>query len=199
MLVRLASKGVEAGLQDNYAYGYAGTVTVAARSIALTGVSAAGAVGAIIYAKEAALTGVQAQGAVGNENAGPVTVALSGVNASGDVATLGVNHENALIVGNGWGTGAWGEYAWGEGPVDTLLIGGQVGNVSAGHAHDITGVEAKGYVGTFGVIHTNGLLGVLARGYVGNVSDYFWTTIDDNQIPDWHNIDDSEVADSGAN
>jgi hypothetical protein len=34
----------------------------------------------------------------------------------------------------------------------------------------------------------------MARGNVGNVSNYFWTTIDDNQIPDWHNINDSDTA-----
>ncbi|MEI8286385.1 MAG: hypothetical protein WCG15_03680, partial [Actinomycetes bacterium] len=134
------------------------------------------------------------QGFVGSDNVGPVTVALSGVSASGGVGTTGVLHENALIVGTGWGIGAWGEYGWGEGPVDTLIMGGQVGNVSVAHTHDLTGVQAAGYAGTFGVLHINSVSGVLAFGFVGNVADYFWTTIDDNQIPDWHNVDDSDAA-----
>jgi hypothetical protein len=115
--------------------------------------------------------------------------------ASGAVDTLGVLHENALGHGDGWGTGAWGEYAWGEGPPNPVGITGEVGNVSSGQALDVTGVQARGFVGTFGVIHINGLLSVLARGNVGNVADYFWTTIDDNQNPDWHNINDLDVAD----
>jgi hypothetical protein len=66
------------------------------------------------------------------------------------------------------------------------------------NAPALTGVLANGYVGTFsGVIHTNGLLGVLALGYAGDVADYFWTTIDDNQTPDWHNINDSDTANWG--
>jgi hypothetical protein len=123
-----------------------------------------------------------------------VSVALSGVSASGAVDTLGVLHENEIVTAGGWGTGAWGEFGWGIGNDYAPVIGGSVGSVSIDHAHDVTGVQARGFVGTFGVIHINGLLGVLAQGYAGNVSDYFWTTIDDNQIPDWHNINDSDTA-----
>jgi hypothetical protein len=103
-------------------------------------------------------------------------------------------HENGLNTEGGWGSGTWGEYGWGEGPVNTTFISGQVGTVIPGKVADLTGVEARGLVGTFGVTHTNGLSGVLLRGYVGNVSNYFWTTIDDNQNPDWHNVDDSNVV-----
>ena len=105
-----------------------------------------------------------------------------------------VLHENALVVGTGWGTGAWGEYGWGEGAPDTMLVGGSVGSVSVTRIHDLTGVQARGLVGTFGVIHINSVSGVSALGFVGNVANYFWTTIDDNQIPDWHNINDSDTA-----
>ncbi len=119
---------------------------------------------------------------------------MSGVSASGGLGTTGVLHENGLNTEGGWGSGTWGEYGWGEGPVNTTFIGGQVGTVIPGKVAALTGVEARGLVGTFGVTHTNGLSGVLARGFVGNVSNYFWTTIDDNQIPDWHNINDSDTA-----
>ena len=186
--------GVEAGLSYVEAIGSVGTVSVDERFIALTGVDATGNVGTVVFSKEAELTGVEAQGFVGNENVNPITVALSGVSASGAVDTLGVLHENALVLQSGWGSGTWGEYGWGEGAPDTMLIGGSVGSVVPSNAAALTGVEARGFVGTFGVIHINGVSGVSALGFVGNVANYFWTTIDDNQIPDWHNINDSDTA-----
>jgi hypothetical protein len=166
--------------------------------IALTGVEASGAVGTVIFyvVYERALTGVSAEGAVDSVGgASDRSVALSGVSASGGLGTTGVLHENALNAEGGWGSGTWGEYGWGEGPVNTTFISGQVGTVTPGNTPALTGVEARGFVGTFGVIHINGLLGVFAQGQAGNVSVYFWTTIDDNQNPDWHNINNSEVAD----
>lgn len=198
------------GVQAN---GAVGTV-VFTKETAITGVAAAGAVGNVTPAISVALTGVVANGAtgtvvatqsfaitgvLGNGSLGSVSVAgaptLSGVSANGVLGTLGVLHENAIVVAGGWGTGTWGSGAWGIGSDYPPPTSAQVGSVSPNNIHDISGVQADGFVNTFGVIHTNGLLGVLALGYAGNVSDYYWTTIDDDQTPNWSNINDSEVGD----
>ena len=173
--------------------GAVGSVS-ASISVALTGVTAAGEVGTVVYTLPVALSGVAGSGFVGSVSVAGAP-ALSGVSASGSLGTLGVLHENAIVPGGGWGTGAWGEYAWGEGPSDPPPVSAQVGTVSPGNIQSISGLQADGFVGTLGVIHTNGLLGVLALGYAGNVSDYYWTTIDTDQTPNWSNINDSEVGD----
>jgi hypothetical protein len=169
--------------------GAVGSVS-ASISVALTGVTAAGEVGTVVYTLP-----VEIFGAAGSGFVGSVTVegspVLSGVSASGSLGTLGVLHENAIVPGGGWGTGAWGEYAWGEGPADPPPVSAQVGTVAPGSTKDISGVQANGAVGTFGVVHTNSLLSVLALGYAGNVSDYFWTTIDTDQTPNWIDINNS--------
>jgi hypothetical protein len=137
-----------------------------------------------------ALTGVQADGAVGTV-VFTRTAALTGVSASGSLGTLGVLHENAIIAAGGWGTGTWGQAEWGVGAGYPPATSAQVGTVGAVNARDISGVQANGSVGTFGVVHTNGLLSVLALGYAGNVSDYYWTTIDTDQTPNWVDINNS--------
>jgi hypothetical protein len=154
----------------------------------IAGVFAIGQVGSVIFTKEIAISGVGGEGAVGSvqQSASPT---LTSASASGVLGTFGVYHENEIISSGGWGTGTWGQAEWGVGVGYPPATSAQVGSVSPGNAQNITGLQANGYVGTFGVIHINGLLSVLARGYAGNVSDYFWTTIDDNQDPNWHNID----------
>jgi hypothetical protein len=159
-------------------------------NITIAGVYAIGEIGSVIFTKEIAINGVAGAGAVGSVGgASDRAVELSGVTASGVLGTFGVYHENEIISSGGWGTGTWGQAEWGVGVGYPPPTSAQVGSVSPGNAQNITGLQANGYVGTFGVIHINGLLSVLARGYAGNVSNYFWTTIDDNQDPNWHNID----------
>ena len=151
-------------------------------------VFAIGQIGSVIFTKEIAISGVGGEGAVGSVQQG-ASPTLTSASASGVLGTFGVYHENEIISSGGWGTGTWGEAEWGVGVGYPPATSAQVGNVVPGNAQNITGLQADGYVGTFGVIHINGLLSALARGYAGNVSDYFWTTIDDNQDPNWHNID----------
>jgi hypothetical protein len=156
-------------------------------NITISEVFAIGEIGSVIFTKEIAINGVAGGGAVGSVQQG-VSPTLTSASASGELGTFGVYHENEIINAGGWGTGTWGENVWGIGVGYPPATSGQVGNVVPGNAQNITGLQANGYVGTFGVIHINGLLSVLAQGYAGNVSDYFWTTIDDNQDPNWHNI-----------
>lgn len=55
----------------------------------LSGVQAAGAVGAVLYEAARAITGVQATGAVGSITMGGRVVALTGVQAAGQVGNVG--------------------------------------------------------------------------------------------------------------
>ena len=169
--------------------GAVGSVS-ASISVALTGVTAAGEVGTVVYTLPVALSGVEGSGFVGSVTVEGSPV-LSGVSANGSLGTLGVLHENAIIASGGWGTGTWGEAEWGVGVGYPPPISAQVGTVSPANTKDISGVQADGAVATLGVVHTNSLLSVLALGYAGNVSDYFWTTIDTDQTPNWVTINDS--------
>lgn len=171
------------------AAGAVGSVS-ASISVALTGVTAAGEVGTVVYTLPVAISGVAGSGFVGSV-ASAGSPALSGVSASGSLGTLGVLHENAIIASGGWGTGTWGQAEWGVGVGYPPAVSAQVGTVAPGGTKDISGVQANGAVATLGVVHTNSLLSVLALGYAGNVSDYFWTTIDTDQTPNWVTINDS--------
>jgi len=34
---------------------------------------------------------------------------------------------------------------------------------------------------------------VQARGNVGNVDDFYWSLIDDNEVPNWQNVNNSQT------
>jgi hypothetical protein len=70
------------------AIGSVGTVTLADREIALTGVEASGAVGDVTETNNPTENGVVAIGSVGSITSTSRTVALSGVSARGQVGTM---------------------------------------------------------------------------------------------------------------
>ena len=74
-------------ITGNAATGSPGSVGVGARTVALTGVQATGAVGTVAPSITIALTGVQATGQVGTEGES-LTIALTGVEATGQVGTV---------------------------------------------------------------------------------------------------------------
>ena len=74
-------------ITGNAATGSPGSVGVGARTVALTGVEATGAVGTVTTSITIALTGVQATGQVGTEGES-LTIALTGVEATGQVGTV---------------------------------------------------------------------------------------------------------------
>ena len=74
-------------ITGNAATGSPGSVGVGARTVALTGVEATGAVGTVATSITIALTGVQATGQVGTEGES-LTIALTGVEATGQVGTV---------------------------------------------------------------------------------------------------------------
>ena len=74
-------------ITGNAATGSPGSVGVGARTVALTGVQATGAVGTVAPSITIALTGVQATGQVGTEGES-LTIALTGLEATGQVGTV---------------------------------------------------------------------------------------------------------------
>lgn len=74
-------------ITGNAATGLPGRVFVGARSVALTGVEATGAVGTVATSITIALTGVQATGQVGTEGES-LTIALTGVEATGTAGNV---------------------------------------------------------------------------------------------------------------
>ena len=114
-------------ITGNAATGSPGSVGAGARTVALTGVEATGAVGTVSESDADPLTGNAATGAVGT--AGPVnTIALTGVQATGAVGTVSETDADPLV-----GNAATGE-------VGTVGFGG----VTVA----LTGAEATGAAGT---------------------------------------------------
>jgi hypothetical protein len=113
-------------ITGNAATGSPGSVGVGARTVALTGVQATGAVGTQTPSEDTALTGNAATGAAGSVTPS-TTIALTGVQATGQVGTESSGTTIAL-------TG-----------VQAI---GQVGTVShGGISFDLTGVGATGTAG----------------------------------------------------
>ena len=113
-------------ITGNAATGSPGSVGVGARTVALTGVQATGAVGTQTPSEDTALTGNAATGAAGSVTPS-TTIALTGVQATGQVGTESSGTTIAL-------TG--------------VQATGQVGTVShGGISFDLTGVEATGTAG----------------------------------------------------
>ena len=119
-----------------------------------------------------ALTGVSATGSVGN--LGPsLSVAASGVSATGSVGTLTANLSVALT--GVAATGAVGNLtAVIEGDVTVSLTGvsatGQVGSLGPSLSVSVSGNAATGSVGTLGVSISRALSGVSATGSVGTLT-----------------------------
>ena len=114
-------------ITGNAATGSPGSVGAGARTVALTGVEATGAVGTVSESDADPLTGNAATGAVGTATPS-TTIALTGVQATGQVGTEGDGLTIAL-------TG--------------VQATGQVGTVShGGISFALTGAEATGAAGT---------------------------------------------------
>ena len=125
---------------------------------------------------------------------------LRNVAASGLVSSVGVS-----VSGYGWGNPSWGGGPWGGNPAGDILAqtaNGVLGIIVPGPSIALTGVSAFGFTGTIGEI---GFSDVVASGFLGNVSvgqsitllgvsangnvtsaiSFGWTTINDDQSPNW--------------
>ena len=102
--------------------------------------------------------------------AGPtVVVAITGVEASGAVGTVGyMPFATAALTG-----------------VEAV---GAVGDVTEENNPSEDGVAAVGAVGITLATITVSISGVSARGQVGTFDEFYWTTIDDSETPNWQNV-----------
>lgn len=148
------------GNQADAAVGTASPVVL----IALTGVSASGAVSSVVPTKSVTELGDIAIATVGTVGAS-VTVALTGVGATG-------------LIGFGWGADTWGSNVWGgysvgfgNGyPITGAAATGAVGSVAPGaRTIALTGISASGAVGSVVHAKTVVLSGVVAAGAVGTL------------------------------
>jgi hypothetical protein len=121
-------------------------------------------------------TGDAASGFVGTV-VPTISVALTGVVASGFVGTVGQSASPTL-------TG--------------LVASGFVGTVLPGKAAPVTGDSAVGNVGAVGVNVSVALTGLSAQGSIGTIGKYFWTTIVDEQTPNWTSVIKSVTIDDVA-
>ena len=100
-----------------------------------------------------------------------VVVAITGVEASGAVGTVGyMPFATAALTG-----------------VEAV---GAVGDVTEENNPTEDGVVAIGSVGTIPLTTiTVSISGVSARGQVGTFDEFYWTTIDDSETPNWQNVE----------
>jgi hypothetical protein len=153
-------------IQEVHANGYVGTmIPEVIYEVAISGVSASGAVGTVSADTAENEDGVIAYGNTGTA-APETTVALSGVSATGAVDTV-IYTRGANITGVA-ANGAVGSVSE-ETSVALSGVGasGAVGSVTASTAENEDGVVANGAVGSVGSNITVALSGVSASGDVG--------------------------------
>jgi hypothetical protein len=194
-------------LSTNLASGFAGTVTVAERSIALTGVAASGAVGSVAQSIPRTLSGVAATGAVGTTS-NSIIVALTGTTASGAVDTVVYGRPLTGVSASG----AVGTVVAGFG-VAGAQASGSVSTPTSSRTVALTGAASSASVGTmtgeaiyYASLSGNSLAGAVqsvsigqrlvqitgsqAMGAVGNFGVLYWSVINDTQVPAWEVVND---------
>jgi hypothetical protein len=158
--------------------------------VAITGVGASGAVGTVVYSPlvTAAITGVQGSGAVGSVTE-TNAVGLNGAQAAGQPGSIGVLGVEAGIQG-AQAAGAVGTVGMGERFValSGVVANGAVGDVVETNSPTEDGVVATGSVGIMLARITVSISGVSARGQLGTFDEFYWTTIDDSETPNWQNV-----------
>ena len=158
------------GLIGTQAQGLAGTMAVAPRSFAITGIQATGVLGITAPSLSLNSTGVSASGAVGTVVLG-ISPALFGVQSSGLVGTTSFAFSRAL-------TGA--------------SAAGSLGAVIYSVA--LAGVPATASVGLMSVgTRFIALTGVQASGQTGDVTAVYWKLIDDSQTANWQNVGNTQT------
>ena len=119
----------------------------------------------------------------------PSVVVLTGVQASGEVGTLVYTRE--LAVTGVEAAGAVGTITIGG--ITVALTGvqaaGAVGDVTETNSRTEDGVQAIGSVGSVGSNVSVTLSGVSATGRVNSMNYFYWSTIDDNETPNWQNVE----------
>jgi hypothetical protein len=156
-------------------------------------VHANGEVGTPAVVLTIALSGVEASGAVGTITHGGAEVALSGVEAAGLVGTMIYNESDETS-----GDVAFGEVGTVEPVISVALTSvtaaGLVNTVTFAQVGFLTTDSAAGLVGTIGPVVTVALSGVQAVGSVGSVIAIYWRLVDDSETSNWQNVNNSQTA-----
>lgn len=115
---------------------------------------------------------------------GDVTVAATGVSATGSVGNIGTDNLFTVPITGVSATGSVGSVATGQG-VTGVTGTGSVGNVGPQITVGVTGVSATGQVGNVDIAgdKTVAVTGVQATGQVGNVTVDSGTVIQDSHDP----------------
>jgi hypothetical protein len=92
-----------------------------------------------------------------------------GVQASGAIGTVGMGERFVALTG--------------------VEAAGAVGDVTETNSPTEDGVQAIGSVGILLTTITVSISGVSARGQVGTFDEFYWTTIDDSEMPNWQNVE----------
>ena len=124
--------------------GFTGTV------VALTGVGAAGTVGALTPNNVGAVIGDEATGSAGTTGVSH-TNAVTGVFADGAVGTVS---DKGISIG-----------------ITGVAADGSAGTLTSSRTVNLTGTTASGLLGAFALSNTNAVTGVFSDGAVGTVSD----------------------------
>jgi hypothetical protein len=100
-----------------------------------------------------------------------------------------------------FGVSAFAEVPFATLAVQTILAAlvgvqssGEVGNVTETNSPTEDGVVATGSVGSVALgARTVALTGVQATGQLGTINYFYWSVIDDGQVPNWQNVNDSQT------
>lgn len=141
-----------------------------ARALALTGAASSSAVGSLAVARSVALTGTGATGAAGTIGPGR-SVGITGVSATSAVGSMSPAFSIALTSASAIGqVGTIGV----NGNITIALTGvsaaGAAGTIGAGRSVPVSGVVLTGAVGSLGVAISRALTGVGATGIAGNLT-----------------------------
>jgi hypothetical protein len=173
-------------LDGNAASGSVGTVTKDF-SVVLTGVLCHPEVGGVDETNLPEIQEVHADGYAGIASPDRLIV-LSGVVTDGLTGTIA----NGGVVVELTGDEAYGNTGYVDVPLSPLTADGFVGNVLSGIVIQLTGSSLSGNVGSVGLgTRSAALTGVLGRGEAGNVISVYWKIIDNSQIANWQNINNS--------
>jgi len=173
-------------LDGNAASGSVGTITKDF-SVVLTGVLCHPEVGGVDETNLPEIQEVHADGYAGIASPDRLIV-LSGVVTDGLTGTI----DNGGVVVELTGDEAYGNAGYVDVPLSPLTADGFVGNVLSGIVIELTGSSLSGNVGSVGLgTRSAALTGVLGRGEAGNVISVYWKIIDNSQIANWQNINNS--------
>ena len=181
--VGIVRYNISKAVVGNQASGFIGNVNVAIGNditVALTGVSTTGFVGAVTSTRTRVLTGVNTSGNVGTIRSN-INRAVAGVSAVGAIGDIRYTFSKQLVGQNS--TGAVGILTF-DNPNNLTIL--------------LTGVGATSNVGAVGVARSRAIGGVVATGRVGVITYVVqgpnWQIVNDGQVTTWVAVNDTQTT-----